>query len=105
MKQGDRRYTIEWIQAGQPRPYADTIHEFYLIIEWVPYKKREPDEALKWEPNDMNDSIVDKTAKAIGYHWVEKGSPNDNWAAPHLASRSKVGPGKWKFKITETFTD
>lgn len=103
MKPGDRRYTVNMIRAGQEKPYADTIHEFTLKIEWVPYKKREQHEPMEWEPNDLHDQLVDRAAKTIGYNWVEKNE--GDWASPHLTHRSKIGPGEWRFIITEIFTD
>lgn len=103
MKQGDRRYTVHWHQAGQARPYAPLIHDFTLKIEWIAYKKRETGEALEWEPNDLSDYLVDKAAKAVGYSWVEKGQ--GDWASPFLTSRTKVGPGQWRFVIREECTD
>ena len=103
MKQGDRRYTIETHRSGQPRPYADTVHDFTLKIEWVPYKRLAEGEVLTWEPNDLVEELVVKYAKSIGFGWVEKGE--GDWASPHLSSKTKVGPGEWRFVVTEAFTD
>jgi hypothetical protein len=103
MKQGDRRYTVTMNRAGQERPYGDTIHDFTLSVEWIPYKKRAEGEEMKWEPNDLNETLIFQVAKAAGFSWVEKGE--GDWTSPHLKSKSKEGPGVWRFIVTETYTD
>jgi hypothetical protein len=103
-----KRYTITVHQSGQPRAYADTYRDFTIKCETTPLgfmlaKDKEP--LKEWEPCDLNDEQIKKVAKVIGFRWVEKDDPKDNWAAPHLTSFSKIGPGEWRFKITETYTD
>lgn len=97
-KSGDRRYTVNRIRSGQPRPYADHIDEFDLLIEWIPYSK----EAVpQWVPNDLNEDLVIKAAKTLGCNWVDK----PNWHEPTLQSKSKIGLGHWKFIVKTAFTD
>lgn len=102
MKSGDRRYTVEWITCGQPRPYADTIRHFIISVEWLPYVK--PGETSDWEPNDLAESLIDKAAKALGSNFYIKDSKESNWASPILNSKTKLSPGRWEYRIEEAFT-
>lgn len=99
MKSGDRRYTIEWIHSGQPRPYADSLYEFTILCEWWPYKPK--GEVIDWEPCDLTEGLVDQAAKALARNFYTK---ERNWASPFLQSRIKVSTGKWKYRISEAYT-
>lgn len=100
-KPGDRRYTVETLRSGQPRPYADTIREFVLTIEWIPY--RNPPTA-EWEPNDLAERLVMDAARTLG-HGFKTPEEGPKWYEPRLREREKLGPGKWRFLIVEEYTD
>lgn len=93
-KPGSQRYTVKWNAAGQPSPYADTIYDFEVLNEWVPYGKAE------WEPRDMVEDLFVKVAKAIGNNWHDDG----NWPGPRLKSKTKIAPGHWRFIVICDFT-
>lgn len=95
-RSGTRRYSVEFCAAGQPRPYADTIYEFDLRVEWIPYGGQP-----RWEPNDLNDDLIVKAARAIGHDWKDK----PDWHEATLKSKTKIGPGHWRFKVTLAYTD
>lgn len=103
MKPGDRRYTIHWHQSGQVRPYGPTIHDFTIQAEWIPYKNRNPEEDMAWEPNDLLESLFDSAAKGIGVNFYTKQEKPD-WHLPKLKSKSKVGIGQWRYQIESEYT-
>ncbi len=104
MKNGDRRYTIHWNQSGQIRRYGPTIRDFTIQVDWISYKKREPNEALEWEPNDLAESLIDASAKTLGSNF-KTSEENPEWHMPKLKSKSKLGPGQWRYVIEEEYTD
>lgn len=97
MKSGDYRLTVENIRAGQPRPYADSIYEFTIFAEWIPYGKTEL-EPVKWI-----ELIFISHAKGISYFKLK--TEKREWHEKYLDSVVKVGEGKYKFIIIEPFTD
>lgn len=103
MKQGDRRYTVNWFRSGQPRPYANSVYEFDIRVEWIPYKGGGT--LMTWEPNDLNEDLVDAAAKALGKMFYNKGDPDTDWSYPFLTKKTKIGPGHWKYIVTEEYTD
>ena len=109
MRNGTTRYTVETLRAGQPGPYADTIHEFVLTVEWIPYgyTKANPKGAAdrQFEPCDIDDSRAKDLGNKIGGGFYEKGDPEANWASPRLTTFCKIGPGQWRFVVTSAFTD
>ena len=99
MKAGDRRYTILWHCNGQPRPYAATVRDFTLKVEWWPRT-----DSTEWAPNDLSEGLVDKAAKAIGCNYYTR-DEKPEWHQPILKSKSKIGLGEWRYRIEEEYTD
>lgn len=97
MKSGDVRVTIEWIQSGQPRPYADSEYIFILFVEWIPYNGKISND--NWEPSKYDEVLIKQYAKAFK-HFYEKNDPKREWHHPVLNSCDKIDEGKWKFSIT-----
>lgn len=94
VKSGDRRYTIKCNSAGQPRPYADSVYDFEIIVQMVSYQTG------LWQPNDINEELVKDRAKVLGRDWGG-GGPFD----PELRSMTKIGPGHWRFVVVQPYTD
>lgn len=103
MKPGNRRYTVEFHSSGQQRSYGPSVYRFTISVEWIAYRKRENNEPLTWEPNDLNEHLIVKAAQALGHGWLEEG--DGDWASPRLTYQHKEGPGKWTFTVEEAFTD
>lgn len=92
-------YTVEIHQAGQPRPYADTIHDATIShSSTVEYRK---------------DGISEEKAKEL-FKLLVCGfkEPAPDWAAPTLKSCTPVGEKSkhglcpaWRIKVTSAFTD
>lgn len=104
MKHGDHRYTLKWARSGQQRPFGKGVYEFELFVEVIPHKGLGV--LMTWAPDDaLGEDIVDNVAKAIGKKYYIKGDPGSTWDSPFLELKEKVGPGRWKYIITEEFTD
>ena len=97
MKQGDYRITVEWIQNGQPRAYADTYIEFVMFCEWIPYGKTE------LEPAQWQEAVI--LCKAQGVRSFKTKEEKPAWHESILTFVKNVGPGRWHIKITEAYTD
>lgn len=95
--------TIETIQSGQPRAYADSFYEFKVHFT---------DDAAK--PRDLSRTYVASILKAICHTWQDK---PDNWASPHLNflvpikgteakwKGSEDAASGWHMLVTEAYTD
>ena len=94
MKSGDFRLTVEWEQAGQPRAYADSIYQFVLTAEWIPYGKTEL-EPVQWFPE-----VGKSYARGIK-PW--KDAPA--WHESRLKSFNTISPGKWRVTVIEPYCD
>jgi|HubBroStandDraft_3_1064219.scaffolds.fasta_scaffold83812_2 hypothetical protein len=100
-----RTITIQTIQSGQPRPYADSYYE---------YKVNFTDESGK--PWPMVAAAVIPPLKAICRQWMEPDESHFCWASPTLSflkpipgTEDKRFPGVaasgWHLLVTEAFTD
>lgn len=100
LRSGMRRYTLEIIASGQPRPHADSVTHAKLYIEWAPYTNNQK----QWEANDMHSAIVRRVAKGM----LEFVDPDDKeycWASSKLTRMTKIDKGVWEFVVTTPFTD
>ena len=103
MKNGDFRLTVEWLRCGQPRPYADTIREFILTTEWIPYGKKNGIIITEFEPTKWVESVILDCAQGICKFKLP--GERKEWHQSYLESIKNIGPGKWQIKIIEPFTD
>jgi hypothetical protein len=93
---GDTRSFVRWLQAGQPRPYADAVYRFQLRLDIY---------RLGWEPRKHTpEDLVKKIGRVLGKDWVDKDDPKHNWASPTLKSVRCVAPGVWEFHIVAAYT-
>lgn len=98
MKPGSRRYTFETIRSGQPRPYADSVHEFLMTAEWIPLG------GTDWVPNDsLNEQLVKRQAN--GFCQFKESDDKPDWHESKLTSFTKDAPARWRFVVTTAFTD
>ena len=125
------RYTVDTIRSGQPRAYADHIHEYLITIEHEKYGKaglhpwveggdveerikREeadraagrmsggyPPDALRKQQADWAKALV----RALCRNFREKDDPANDWASPKLASlKVDHKAGTVRAVITEAYT-
>jgi hypothetical protein len=87
--------TIERVQAGQPRPYADSVYEYILIFTA---------ERGIFEPFP---DFVQNIAKVVSgcYEVQDFGKPTTRFGQPYVSELEKLGTGKWRVKIIEPFVD
>jgi hypothetical protein len=111
LAQGDRRYTVQVIACGQPRAYADTINHVRVTFEWVPYKRREPNEELAFEPwTGATEEAVGRRLKGLCCGFTDfdpRTAPKtiDNHFRTRLDWLCEVAPGVWEFHTTDPYTD
>lgn len=111
-KLGARRYTVETLKAGQARPYADDVCHVRVTFEWVPYKKRSPDEAPTFEPcAGWTEEAVAARLRGLGCGFTEYkyDAKADGSMEAYFRTRldwmREVAPGVWEFQTTSAFTD
>jgi hypothetical protein len=125
LRPGTRRYTIETLAAGQPRPYADTVHHVRVTMEWVPYKKRESDDEYQFEPSTFEEPLARQVLAGLRCGFIDfdykpakylldydVGSSTstaektmDNYFRTRLDWLRNPEPGVWEFHTTSPYTD
>lgn len=113
------RFTVEVLAAGQPRPYADTIHHTRVIFEHVPWDAKGGD----FQPLYITEDRARSLLKEIPYaNFIERTKQDAEWwetrldwlkpIDPKLASELiSFGDPKqtlasiWEFHTTTAFTD
>lgn len=99
------RYRVDYLAAGQPRAYADTIHHVRLTIDhFFAWLGNPDDPRSEWKPNDTwTEEEVRKLLPHLRCGFPEK--PPANWASKRLDWIKKTGPGVWEFHTTSPYTD
>lgn len=108
LRRGDRRYTISTLAAGQPRPYADTIHHVRVTMEWVPWGGER-----EWTPDPANnlEAIKDRLAGLccgftdFTYPPKDREATTEDYFRTRLDWLRNTAPGVWEFHTTSPFTD
>lgn len=99
---GTRRFMFETLRAGQPRPYADSVYEYIITVEWI--KSTHPrDVTPVWEPNDISEEVVKKLIR--GFADVKFPEEKPDWYETTVTSFTKIGPGKWRLQANRAYTD
>lgn len=100
------RVSWAWIAAGQPRPYADTIHHVRVIFEvFISWLGDDNDPRSKWERNRyFKEEQVREILKTlpVGFPKVDK---PDGWWETKLDWIRNIEPGVWEFHTTTAYTD
>jgi hypothetical protein len=98
------RYTVQCLRSGQPRPYADSVEEYRVAIEWQgPTRKNDPADKPFIPRPELNKDAVLRILKGLCGGWCDQGEG-------HVYSRrldkcEMVEPGVWKVIIVQPFTD
>jgi hypothetical protein len=108
LKAGTRRYTVETLAAGQPRPYADTIHHVRVTMEWVPYAG-----PREWTPNTgSNPESIASILKGLRcgftdftYPPKDREATTEDYFRTRLDWLRNTAPGVWEFHTTSASTD
>lgn len=98
MKRGTRRFTFETIRSGQPRPYADSVEEVIVTVEWI------DKEGGEFVPNGDLDSVVVTQVVRGFMSFIERNEVKHGFEKI-LSSRSYCGNGQWRFIATTAFSD
>lgn len=113
MKNGDYQITVECLQYGQPRPYADHVYHYRVTITRIPeihnhslYRdssKHEDCPACTFTlvPCKWSKELVEKYLKAVKW-WSDK---PDNPFDSKLQYIKNISEGVWEFMVTEAFSD
>jgi hypothetical protein len=108
MKPGDRRYTVEVLQSGQPRPYADHIRHMRVTFEWIPYTAEpSPDWALSPINNEqaVKDYLKGLCCGFTDFKLEQGNTSTEDHYKSRLDWLRLVSPGVWEFHVTTPFTD
>lgn len=95
------RYTVEILQGGQPRPYADSIYRGILTVEWQGMEGYKDKNAPFIPHDDLREEIVKSRYSRLVHDWHEE----PEWFQPRLTSFKKVGAGQWEVTVVEAYTD
>lgn len=101
-----RRIEYECLVAGQPRPYADTIHRYrvsFLSQGLAGYGDK--DAPFKPDPfySDAHKDRVEKALLGLQIGYVN--TPPTDWADTRLDYLKVVSPGVWEFQTRDPYTD
>jgi len=88
----------EWHQAGQPRPYADSIYEatlrFSTTAPW----------ASKWDPPEVTVEAIAQAVMNRG-KFVRKDDPERQWHQTYAERFDKVSDSTWRIKLIQPYCD
>lgn len=113
-----RRYTVETLAAGQPRPYADTIRHVRVTFEHVSWDK--PSGGL--QPNFTSEEAVRRCLPGLLCGFTEKTRADVEWFETRLdwlkpidgkpasevihgGDPKQICASVWEFHTTTPFTD
>jgi hypothetical protein len=93
-----RTVTYESVQAGQPRPYADSTYEGYLTFT-VP-------EGQMWA-SKFGEHVenVKPYVKLMCNHFTEEPESWENFHVGRLKLLEQVSPGRWHVIVTVAYCD
>lgn len=96
-----RRITVNILQSGQLRPYADTTTRGTIFIEWqgmVGFKDKDAP-FIPW------DTLSDEIVKNVYSHLVRSWKETGDWTEPKLKKFEKIGEATWEVLVSEAYTD
>lgn len=106
------RVTIDTVASGQPRPYADSRTEAYVLLERTNWDGK--GDFIPWElksfdgkPYDTN-NVPEVLKQYVPGLRVQPKSAQKYALEPYLASfgpASERGPGWWRYVTISPFTD
>lgn len=97
-EQPNKRVDVYVIQAGQPRPYADSFYEADLVFSnWWKTNTGEMRKG-KWRPDEA-------TVKAIARILVEPFADEPAWHDARLKSLAETEPGRWRVLVVQPYLD
>lgn len=99
LKPGTSRITVETVRAGQPRPYADSVYEYIMTLEWIPYGNSEDG----FQPRKLAKDAAMAIAKGACRNFYEK-KDKPEWHLPILQSMTEIDTGKWNLIIKLAYT-
>jgi hypothetical protein len=116
------RYTIETLQSGQPRAYADTVHVVRVTFEWTGAFANEPlgpnwmsEEAARNRLKTLPCGFMDTKRADAGFlgNYLEYLRPVDPKTAKEVVAEQRfplyapdaILASTWEFKVVSPFTD
>jgi hypothetical protein len=88
-------WKVRTIQAGHPRPYADSIFEAEIELDGVWYTGRP----------DFGEERVAEASKGLMRNWNKRKDESREWWETYLESIQKVAPHTWRVKIVQPYCD
>ena len=86
-------WKVRKIQAGQPRPYADSIYESEIELDGSWYGGKRP---------DFGEQRVAEVSKALVRGWTKRKDEDRMWYETYLDSIQKIAPHTWRVRIVRS---
>ena len=114
--QSVQRITITTLEAGQPRPYADSRYRYRIEIEWQPTTTKDVPEIVRW----TGESLLVHAVSIAWYHagnmtavrstvsyrkgWtVDRTKPE--WHESRITEVKEIEPGVAEVLIVQPYLD
>lgn len=102
------RITMETIRSGQPRAYADSVHEEVITIEHKPWNN--PNEFVPWDITSSGGKDLSTTniPLVLSQYVPQLRLPTRDKAGmlqSYLSSFTRIGPGQYRAVSISPFTD
>lgn len=99
------RYTIQTLQAGQPRPYGPHVLRVRVTFEWS-YQNEEGG----WQKRCVREEYVRSKLPGLECGFTDyANAERDPSMAAHFRAKldwlKEIEPGVWEFQTTTPFTD
>lgn len=92
-----QRVTITTLEAGQPRPYADSRYRYRVEIEYQPPLLGEP-RTVRWKGK----TLLSAACQAVGYKWPQ--GPHA-WHESYVKEAVELEPGVAEVLVVHPFLD
>lgn len=100
------RVTIETVRSGQPRAYADSVEEAYVLLEMTPWNN--PNE---FQPFALGDASLDNIPRILSQYVPALRTPlrkDAGFLGSYLSAFGPAlsrGPGWYRYVVVSPYTD
>lgn len=100
------RITLDTVRSGQPRPYADSTEETYVLFEVTPWNK-----PGVFEPYDIKDASLNNIPRILSQYVPALRMPlrkDAGFLGPYLSAFGPApsrGHGWYRYVVISPYTD
>lgn len=95
-------FHVETVRAGQPRPYADGVHEYIVTDKSESCFRDDEGNAQEWDGFSLD--IIKQFCVACLRNAKPKGDASLEWHEARY-TLEKIGPRKYRYTVTEPNLD